>query len=94
MGQATGLPEPPGNFAIGKCRLGSTSGAFLDSTTSIYTTPAESKETVSPVAVSGVFPAGQHSFGIDCNDGGAPVANGGQIQYQEAGIVAVAISPN
>jgi hypothetical protein len=93
MGQATGLPDG-GSFAIGKCQLGSTSGAFLDSTSSIYTTPSQSKETVSPVAVSGVFPAGQHSFSIDCNDGGAPVTNGGQIRYQEAGIVAVAIAPS
>jgi hypothetical protein len=92
MGQATGESEDgQGKLGLGNCRLGSTNGPFLDSATSVDTT---TKETVSPVAVSGVVQPGQQTFDIECNDAGAPVAGGGQIRYKEAGIVAVAIAPN
>ena len=42
------------------------------------------------VAVSGVFPAGQHSFGIDCNQ----TDTDREIRFDEAGIAAVALSPS
>lgn len=91
MGQATAVPEDgQGKLALGNCRLGSTSGPLADSTTSINTT---NQESVSPVAVSGVLQPGQQTFDIECNDAGAPVVGGGAVKYQEAGIVAVAISP-
>ena len=92
MGQATGVSEDgQGKLALGSCRLGSAGGPFPGSTTSINST---TQEAVSPVAVSDVFQPGQHTLDIECNDAGAPVVGGGQIRYQEAGIVAVALSPN
>lgn len=87
MGQATAYQQLADTVAFGHCRLASTSGALLASTTTV-SVRADDLEHVSPVAVTEAFPAGQHSFGIDCNE----PSNSTPISYFETGIVAVALS--
>ena len=86
MGQVTGRSVDPGfpnRLATGLCRIGSTNGVFGDTTVHLST---DHYATASPVAVTAVMPPGRHSSGIDCNESI-------DIRYEEAGIVAVALSP-
>ena len=87
IAQASGLLVT-GSSAVGKCRIGTTSGSLLDTETSVVVTTGAPSQNVSLVGITGPFPPGQHSFGIDCNQ------QSGQITYANAGIAAVAISPD
>jgi hypothetical protein len=68
----------------GTCLLGTTSGnvPFTSFTLSV----GNHYDRASVSGITGVFPAGQHSFGIDCNETAFP------IMYNNARVTAVAIS--
>jgi hypothetical protein len=77
-----------GNLEAGFCRLGtSTVGAVPGSTIPIFTS---ANIAIFPLnGITPPLPAGLNSFGIDCSQN-----SGGGIQYDEAKISAVLISPN
>ncbi len=75
----------------GACRLGSTSGPLLGTTTTFVPRSFGQSERASLVAVTDVFPPGQHSFGVECNQHPDTDA---QVRFDEASITALAISPD
>ncbi len=72
---------PQGN---GQCRLGTTSGQVPSASGQVLV----ALETATFVGVTGVFPAGTHSFGIDC------LQDNLDAQYLNSQVVAVALSAN
>jgi hypothetical protein len=74
--------------AAGTCRIGTTAGPLLDTETIVSATQGD-WDHVTLTAVTEPFPPGQHSFGMDCNDSFAS-----NMEYRDAGITAVAISPD
>jgi hypothetical protein len=71
--------------ALGQCQLGTTSGPIPSSTVTVDA-PGVASQNTAIAGVTGVLPAGTHSFGIDCNE----VDN--DIVYHEARVTAVALS--
>jgi hypothetical protein len=88
-GSARATTESGASTGIGQCELGTTSGPITGTKVDIgvVDTPGgiAGTENLSISGITGVFGAGQHSFGIDCND-----AQG--IQYRNAVVTAVALS--
>jgi hypothetical protein len=77
---------------FGRCRIGTTAGPLLDSEVPIIvpgkgTDNLVETDNTSVIGITGVFPAGSHGFGVDCNE------TGGQIMHRAFGVVAVGISP-
>ena len=91
MAQIRALREPGAASAFGQCQLASTAGTLVDTTTSIPLNDTFS-EHVALVGIIGPLPAGQHAFGINCNDITGSINH--NIQYGDAGISAVGISPS
>ncbi len=82
-------PEEASGSGAGTCYLASTSLTFSDTGTGTAVgaeAGGDPDEHFSITAVTDVFPAGQHSFGIDCFEGR------GGIQYYDRQISAVALS--
>ncbi len=76
----------------GECRIGTTSGAITASTDYVQSNDGgvgegDYSENLTVMAVTSVFPAGSHTFGVDCNQG-----TEGAITYEQARVVAVALS--
>jgi hypothetical protein len=69
----------------GRCQLGTSSGP-IPATDITVRVRDDQLEHVSIAAVTGVFPAGQHLFGIDCSESLANIA------YGDANVAAVALS--
>jgi hypothetical protein len=82
-------------FGLGSCRLGTTGGVVPGTTTDVRVenvgTFAVFPGTLTISGVTGVFPAGQHAFGIDCNEDNItyPYTD---IAYDQARVTAVALS--
>jgi hypothetical protein len=80
--------------AAGECLLGTTSGPIPGTQTGVVIqvdAPGfRSEEHLSIAGVTGVLPAGEHAFGVDCND--RDVTFGGGMQYEQAKVTAVALS--
>jgi hypothetical protein len=75
----------------GECQVGTTSGAvpgtiMLTALQNDPDTGLSAKDHMATSGVTGVFPAGQHSFGIDCRD-----LDGGSA-FDQAKVTAVALS--
>jgi hypothetical protein len=74
IGSATARLETPSTTdeAEGRCLLGTTSGAVPGTTVFANVSDVSGGVyrggQVSMAGVTGVFPAGQHSFGVDCNE--------------------------
>ncbi len=91
IGTVEAAAEVDANNAVGSCRIGTTSGPVNASEVQMTVrdeddfTPDD--ELASLVAVTDPFPAGTHAVGIDCNQGSA-----GAIEYEQARVVAVALS--
>jgi hypothetical protein len=85
----TAAADSPG---FGTCRLGTTSGPIPGTTVdmAVQGVPAYASKYVPLSGVTGVLPAGQHSFGVDCAE--RPPGSPGGIQYSEAMVTAVALS--
>jgi hypothetical protein len=92
IAQARAQTEPDTTDALGQCQIGTTAGPLLDTQTLVGVAPGVPNdfENVALVGVTDPFPPGQHSFGIDCRDQGI---GSNDIEFREAGITAVAISP-
>jgi hypothetical protein len=79
------------DFGQGYCELGTTSGSLHDTHTLVQVAhgglPTED-ENVTLVGITDPFPAGQHSFGLNCNQ------QSGDIAFYQAEISTVAISPD
>jgi hypothetical protein len=88
IAQAIAARDGQDSFGIGSCRIGTTSGPLLQTERIVDVDSVTPVVNFSLAGVSGPFPPGQHSFGIDCNE------TSGGIRFLEAGISAVAISPN
>ena len=88
IAQAIAARDGQDSFGIGSCRIGTTSGPLLQTERIVDVDSVTPVVNFSLAGVSGPFPPGQHSFGIDCNE-----LSGG-IAFTGAGITAVAISPN
>jgi hypothetical protein len=87
IGQARAIREGNATSGTGDCRLGTTGGPIVDSQTFVSVEGSAPNEVLTIAGVTGRFPAGQPSFGIDCRE------TTGGIQFADAGITAVAISP-
>jgi hypothetical protein len=83
-GSIVGVQEVGTQLGLGSCQLGTTSGA-IPGTTLPVTVAGGDFEQLGVSGITGVFPAGQHSFGIDCNETSP-------IRYQQARVSAVALS--
>jgi hypothetical protein len=70
----------------GFCRIGTTAGALLETQTRVLVQELSPSQ-VTLAGVTGPLGPGQPSFGIDCNE------ESGNIEFKDADIVAVAISP-
>jgi molybdopterin biosynthesis enzyme len=90
IGRATASRENTPEGGQGTCRISSTGGPLPGTTTSVFIMDASATENVSQVVVSDVLPAGQHSFNLECNE----TDSDRELQFAEAGIAAVAISPS
>jgi hypothetical protein len=71
----------------GGCRIGTTSGPVQASEDLVYTI-GDVYDNITVMAVTDVFPAGTHSFGIDCFQGNT----GDGIDFPQARVTAVALS--
>ena len=90
-GTARAVIEPGKTIGLGYCRIGTTSGPVDASTIAVRTdADAGGFENVTLTAVTGVFPAGTHSFGIDCSESDALYP----ISFSHARVTAVALSAN
>jgi hypothetical protein len=90
-GTARAQIEPGKQIGFGYCRIGTTSGPVDASTIAVRTdADAGGFENVTLTAVTGVFPAGTHSFGIDCSESDALYP----ISFSHARVTAVALSAN
>lgn len=76
-----------GQYGEGECRIGTTNGPISASTSPVLTAPNDISY-VSLTAVSDTFPAGTHSFGIDCRE----TKPGYPIRFPMARVTAVALS--
>ncbi|HEY7150947.1 MAG TPA: hypothetical protein VH391_04650 [Solirubrobacterales bacterium] len=84
-------PSASEHWGTGECQIGTTSGPLADTLTPVVVQPGEDRkglENVSLVGITGPFPAGQHSFGLDCRE------TDGHIAFMDSGISTVAIAPN
>jgi hypothetical protein len=74
IGSVRATTDGDANSGTGECLLGTTSGAVTGTrvTVAVEDNPGGliGTENLAISGVTGVFPAGQHSFGIDCNDAG------------------------
>jgi hypothetical protein len=89
IGQASaGFGSGDGEAAgSGVCRIASAySGPFFETTTTLFLD--SQGESISPVTVSEVFPPGEHSFSLDCNQNDTDR----DIFFDEVAISAVALS--
>jgi hypothetical protein len=84
IGSIAALLDAAASSGNGSCQLGTTSGAIPGTTTPISVADG-TVEQVAISGVTGVFPAGQHAFGIDCNELGF-------IRFTQARVTAVALS--
>jgi hypothetical protein len=77
---------------FGQCRIGTTSGPVIASTTSANVPGIANgfveTDNLSVVGVTDVLPAGSNGLGIDCNQ------TGGAISYRGSAVAAVGISPD
>jgi hypothetical protein len=92
IGTVRAVIEQPGSgtayVGSGACRLGTTSGVIAGTTNDIFLENGGNfpdEEHVTIAGLTGVFPSGQHAFGIDCNE----IHN---ITYDHAQVTAVALS--
>jgi hypothetical protein len=84
IGTVDGVREGGSNQGLGDCRIGTTNGPVAASTLRVGNyTGGPTQDTL--IAVTGVFPAGTHSVGIDCNE----VAT---VQFPEVRMSTVALS--
>jgi hypothetical protein len=74
-------------YATGRCRIGTASGPLLDTETLTSVADPET-DNAALVGITGVLPAGEHSFGVDCNQ------VSGNVAYVGPGVATVAISPD
>jgi hypothetical protein len=92
IGTVRAKTEPNVEHAYGSCRIGTTSGPITTSAVEIYLHEFDDiyshDEHVSVVAVTNPLPAGTHRVGIDC----LQYQPQGAIYYQQARVVAVALS--
>ena len=90
IGSVRATTDADASDGIGECLLGTTSGPIIGTLVTVVVEDNPGgligTENLSISGVTGVFPAGQHSFGIDCND------SGGGTQYAAATVTAVALS--
>jgi hypothetical protein len=92
IGSATARLETPSTTdeAEGRCLLGTTSGAVPGTTVFANVSDVSGGVyrggQVSMAGVTGVFPAGQHSFGVDCNE----QISG--VRFDDVMVTAVALS--
>ena len=78
-----------GDFASGRCRLGSsTFNPIPGSTVKPTVTASKTAEWITVVGITPPLPAGDHAFGIDCDEGS------GKIEYDSARVTAVMLSPD
>lgn len=90
IARATAYTEPDASNGVGTCRLVSSSGALHATEVFISMNGIDEQEHVPMSTVTGmVFPAGQHDFGMECNQGGV-----GAIHYGYVWVTALAISPS
>jgi hypothetical protein len=82
---AEGGDEPNG---FGGCRIGTTSGPVAASEDWVQVKGENLYDNITVMAVTDVFPAGTHSFGIDCYQ--SQVGDG--IDFPQARVTAVALS--
>jgi hypothetical protein len=86
--QAHGNPDS-GTAASAHCRIGTTSGPVEASKDFVRITHDEGLyDNLTVMAVTGVFPAGSHSLGIDCNQASGSIG----IDFPQARVSAVALS--
>jgi hypothetical protein len=71
-------------YGSGYCQIGSTSGPIAGTKTLLA--PIDTSETVALTGVSDVYPAGTHSFGIDCYE------RGNDLTFLSSHVSAVALS--
>jgi hypothetical protein len=91
IGTVNGHVEGESNHGLGSCRIGTPSGPVgassgfvqVDRDGDVY------YDSLTVMAVTDVFPAGEHAFGIDCNE-----QAGTGIDFPQARVVAVALSSN
>jgi hypothetical protein len=89
IGTALARAEPGTTHGSGACRIGTTSGPVLASEDVVNATEAGGGfDNITVMAVTGVFPAGPHSFGIDCNEDVIDPS----IAFPQARVTAVALS--
>jgi hypothetical protein len=78
-------------IALGDCRIGTTAGPVEASTDRVsFGSDGSRYANLTVTAVTEVFPAGAHSFGIDCNQG----LGAAGVEFEQARVTAVALSAN
>jgi hypothetical protein len=89
IGTVRGHVEEGSDYGKGYCRIGTPSGPIGASTDylEINRDSGVYYDSLTVMAVADVFPAGEHAFGIDCNE-----VSGTGIDYPQARVVAVALS--
>ncbi len=76
-------------FAIGDCRIGTTSGPVEASTDGVrFASSGARYQSLTVMAVTDVFGAGTHSVGIDCNQS----IGAAGVEFEQARVTAVALS--
>jgi hypothetical protein len=89
IGTALAGAEPGTTHGSGACRIGTTSGPVFASEDIVEATEAGGGfDNITVMAVTDVFPAGSHSFGIDCNEDLVDPS----IAFTQARVTAVALS--
>lgn len=78
-----------GDGGHGTCQLW-TQAAPIPGTDASTTASHVDQKNLSLMGDAGVFPAGQHSFGIQCNQG----ASFGSVSYVDGQVIALAVPPN
>jgi hypothetical protein len=91
IGQATALREDDASQGYGRCEVvpfGTSSSSPTRAAVSVGTGQGLNPQNLSMVGITGAFPPGTHSFELRCQE-----VSGG-IEFIQAGITAVAISPD
>ncbi|HEY7150215.1 MAG TPA: hypothetical protein VH391_00895 [Solirubrobacterales bacterium] len=89
IGQGYAVREDSSSPARGNCRIGTTSGPLNNSLMFVTVDAPDHQENFSTSTVTGVFPPGQHSFGLDCREESNSTSG---ILYFDVGVTAVALS--
>jgi hypothetical protein len=87
LGQATSLIAS-GTRAGGTCKLVTNSGDVAGTLATLYADSADATDSTGLVGITGVLGAGSHDFAVDCNQTSL------DIEFQNVGVAAVAISPD